>query len=379
MRNRLGIYFHVPFCKQACTYCDFHFSTQIKLIHDMADAQTVELVHYSSAAHEFEIQTIYFGGGTPSILDVEYLKKWLDVIHQHYSVSENCEITLEINPDDIEPERIQHWKEMGVNRFSVGIQSFDADVLQWMNRAHSSIQAKTGVQWLQDAGFENISVDLIYGHGRLESENWLRDVNQFIALGVPHISAYALTVEPKTPLEYQLKKGHYSGQDEEQTVQEFMHLHQTLEEHGYQHYEVSNYAKPGFESRHNRAYWEGHPYLGIGPSAHSFNGKDRRYNVANNPQYIRFVQSQQWDKLVVWDRIDDKALWNEMWLIGLRTKKGVDIHQARLTQLYQKTTDFAIEKWVRSGHLIIQGNQLSCTPLGWMVLDLILLDFFVVE
>jgi oxygen-independent coproporphyrinogen III oxidase len=379
MRNRLGIYFHVPFCKQACTYCDFHFSTQINLIQDMADAQTLELVHYSNAAHPFQIETIYFGGGTPSILEVRYIQKWLDIIHHHYSVSENCEITLEINPDDIESHKVQNWKAMGINRFSVGIQSFDGEVLQWMNRAHSSIQSKTGVQQLQDAGFENISVDLIYGHGKLDREEWFEDVNQFIALGVPHISAYALTVEAKTPLEYQLKKGYYSGQDEEQTVQEFMHLHQILQENGYHHYEVSNYAKPGFESKHNRSYWEGHPYLGIGPSAHSFNGKDRRYNVANNPQYIRLVQSQQWDKLVQWDRIDDKAVWNELWLIGLRTKKGVDLRQAQINPLYQKTTDEAVTKWIKSGHLIIEGNQLSCTPLGWMVLDLILLDFFVVE
>jgi oxygen-independent coproporphyrinogen-3 oxidase len=345
----------------------------------MADAQTRELVHYSKELHEWQIETIYFGGGTPSILEDSYIQKWLDIIHHHYSVSENCEITLEINPDDIEPSKIQHWKSMGINRFSVGIQSFDGDVLHWMNRAHSSIQSKKGVQLLQEAGFENISVDLIYGHGMLEREKWMDDVNQFMELGVPHISAYALTVEAKTPLEYQLKKGYYTGQEEEQTVQEFMHLHQQLEQRGYRHYEVSNYAKPGFESKHNRSYWEGHPYLGIGPSAHSFNGKDRRYNVANNPLYIRYVQSQQWDKLVQWDRIDDNALWNEMWLIGLRTKKGIDIEQAKVNPLYHRTTDEAIAKWVKSDHLTIHGNQLSCTPLGWMVLDLILLDFFVVQ
>ncbi len=345
----------------------------------MVDAQTAELVHYSNEADLFQVETIYFGGGTPSILEARYIQKWLDVIQQRYSVSENCEITLEVNPDDISPSKIQYWKEIGVNRFSVGIQTFNGDVLHWMNRAHSSIQSKMGIQWLQEAGFENISVDLIYGHGRLERERWFEDVNQFIDLGVPHISAYALTVEAKTTLEYQLKKGCYTVQDEEQTVQEFLYLHHLLEEKGYQHYEVSNYAKPGFESKHNRAYWEGYPYLGIGPSAHSFNGKDRRYNFANNPQYIRFVQLQQWDKLVQWDRMDDKAVWNEMWLIGLRTKKGVDVQEVQTNRLYQKTTEEAIIKWIKSDHLIIQGNQLTCTPLGWMVLDHILLDFFEVQ
>jgi oxygen-independent coproporphyrinogen-3 oxidase len=376
MRNRLGIYFHVPFCKQACSYCDFHFSTQTKLIDKMAAAQAAELVHYSEHYSEFQVETIYLGGGTPSLLDVDYLRLWMDTIHGNYSVSPLCEITVEINPDDITQNKIQQWKKIGVNRFSVGIQSFDDGILKWMNRAHNGELSLQGVKMLQDAGFENISVDLIYGHGKLTEVDWLRDVNQFIALQVPHISAYSLTVEPKTLLHHQLQNGLYIGQEDEQTVQEFLHLHEELGRLGYNHYEVSNYAQPGYESKHNRSYWEGHQYLGIGPSAHSFDGCDRRYNLANNPQYIQLVAAEQWDKLVQWDRMDNKANWNELWLIGLRTKKGVDLELVRSNFLYQKSMDSSIQKWIKSEHLIIHGNQLTCTPMGWMVLDLILLDFF---
>lgn len=376
MRNRLGIYFHVPFCKQACTYCDFHFSTQTKLLDKMASAQTAELIHYVGYYKESLVETIYLGGGTPSLMDAEYLSVWMDTIHRYYNVAPSCEITVEINPDDITQDKIQQWKKIGINRFSVGIQSFDDRVLKWMNRAHNGAQSKQGVKMLQDAGFENISVDLIYGHGKLSEADWLQDVNQFLALQVPHISAYALTVEPKTMLHHQLQNGLYIGQEDEQTVQEFMHLHEELGRLGFIHYEVSNYAQPGYESKHNQSYWEGHQYLGIGPSAHSFDGRDRRYNLANNPKYIQLVDAEQWDKLVQWDRMDDKSIWNELWLIGLRTRKGVNLKLAQDNKLYKKSINESMQKWVKSGHLIINGNQLTCTPMGWMVLDLILLDFF---
>lgn len=376
MRNRLGIYFHVPFCKQACTYCDFHFSTQTKLLEKMAAAQTAELIHYVGYYKESLVETIYLGGGTPSLMDAEYLRVWMDTIHRYYNVAPSCEITVEINPDDITQDKIQQWKKIGINRFSVGIQSFDDRVLKWMNRAHNGAQSKQGVKMLQDAGFENISVDLIYGHGKLSEADWLQDVNQFLELQVPHISAYALTVEPKTLLHHQLQNGLYIGQEDEQTVQEFMHVHEELGRLGFVHYEVSNYAQPGYESKHNQSYWEGHQYLGIGPSAHSFDGRDRRYNLANNPQYIQLVDAEQWDKLVQWDRMDDKSIWNELWLIGLRTRKGVNLKLAQDNKLYKKSINESVQKWVKSGHLIIHGNQLTCTPMGWMVLDLILLDFF---
>jgi oxygen-independent coproporphyrinogen-3 oxidase len=379
MRNRLGIYFHVPFCKQACTYCDFHFSTQTKLLEKMVLAQTAELIHYAEKYVESQVETIYLGGGTPSLMGVQFLSRWLESVHKYYRVAASCEITLEINPDDITDEKIQHWKEIGVNRFSVGIQSFDDEVLRWMNRAHSGEQSRLGLQMLQDAGFDNISVDLIYGHGKLNHSEWLRDVHQFISLQIPHISAYALTVEPRTLLHHQLQQGIYTGQEDEQTVKEFMHLHQELGLNGYGHYEVSNYAKPGFESKHNQSYWEGHQYLGIGPSAHSFDGRNRRYNVANNPQYIQWVEAGQWDKIVQWDKLDEKAKWNEMWLIGLRTRKGVNLQLIRSNALYVKSMDDNIQKWIRSEHLIIHGNHLTCTPSGWLVMDLILLDFFAVE
>ena len=376
MRNRLGIYFHVPFCKQACAYCDFHFSTQTKLASQMLHAQSVELLHYASLYSDALVETVYFGGGTPSLLEANGIGQWMDSIHRHYNVSSSLEMTLEINPDDITIEKIQQWKSIGVNRFSVGIQSFDNRVLKWMNRAHTGIQAKAGVQMLQDAGFENITVDLIYGHGQLSHADWLKDVDEFVSLKVPHMSAYALTIEPATSLHHQAQKGTYIPPEDEQTVNEFLHLHQSLGQLGYAHYEVSNYALSGFESRHNKAYLEGHPYLGIGPSAHSFDGKNRRYNIANNPQYIRMVESNDWEKIVEWDWLDEKARWNEMWLIGLRTMNGVNIHELSVNKLFLKSMQIAIDNWVRSGHLIIDGNQLTCTPLGWMVLDQILLDFF---
>lgn len=376
MRNRLGIYFHVPFCKQACTYCDFHFSTQTKHASQMIHAQGLELAHYAPLYVEALVETVYFGGGTPSLLDAKGIGNWVEAIHRHYSVSASLEMTLEINPDDITAEKIQLWKSMGVNRFSVGIQSFDNGVLQWMNRAHNGGQAKKGIQMLQDAGFLNITVDLIYGHGQLSHADWLKDVAQFLALEVPHISAYSLTVEPNTLLHHQAQKGLYNAPEDEETVNEFLYLHDALGQRGYEHYEVSNYAQPGFASQHNRAYWEGHQYLGIGPSAHSYDGQNRRFNIANNPQYLRLAEAGDWENLVQWDKMDEKAKWNEMWLIGLRTHQGVNFQKAIAHKLYLKSMQGSVEKWVASGHLIFNGNQLTCTPLGWMVLDQILLDFF---
>jgi len=379
MRNRLGIYFHIPFCRQACSYCDFHFSTQLQLMEQMVEAQKAELLYYSNEYSKQPIQTIYFGGGTPSLMKGKFLGDLLHHTHQMYSVSSGCEVTLEINPDDVNKEKIQFWKSIGINRFSVGLQSFDDGVLRWMNRAHNGQQSQASIKMLQDAGFENISVDLIFGHGKLSRTDWINDVDQFMALQVPHVSAYALTVEPKTSLDFQLKKGFYCIPDDESTVEEFVHIHELFEKHGYEHYEVSNYAKVGYASKHNSAYWEGGRYLGIGPSAHSFNGMDRRFNVSNNPLYIKYVKLEQWNNIITWDRMDNRTIWNEIWLIGLRTKKGVDLSKVRPHVLYQESVEENINKWIASGHLIINGNQVSCTPLGWMVMDLILLDFFIIE
>lgn len=327
-----GIYIHIPFCKQACHYCDFHFSTSLKKKEEMLVALKGELLLRKAELKGEIIETIYFGGGTPSILAVEEINALIETVYQNYTVIDQPEITLEANPDDLTTTTIHRLAQSKVNRLSIGIQSFGEEDLKMMNRAHNAQEAIT---CLQEAVryFDNISIDLIYGIPNLSNERWLENIQRILDLGIPHISCYALTVEERTALNKLIQKGVIPSPKEEVAHAHFMLLIEKLRANGYIHYELSNFAKPGYYSKNNSAYWLGKKYLGIGPSAHSFDGTYRSWNISNNPLYIKAIEAgelpSEIEKLSLSDR------YNEYIMTGLRTIWGVDL--ARIAREFGST------------------------------------------
>ncbi|MGB0777793.1 MAG: radical SAM family heme chaperone HemW [Flavobacteriaceae bacterium] len=312
-----GIYLHIPFCKQACHYCDFHFSTKLSNKKEVVEALCKEL---KMKSNQEEIHSIYFGGGTPSILTEHELSIILKSVKKHYHVSDKVEVTLEANPDDIDQSKLEFWKSQGINRLSIGIQSFKQEDLDFMNRAHNSKEAFDSLQLARNY-FDNITADLIYGTPGLTMEQWDNNIEQLLKLGIPHISAYALTVEPKTALDYFIKSGKVRPLDEKQAESQFNHLVRRLNQEGFSHYEISNFAKEPYRSQHNSSYWLGAHYVGIGPGAHSFDGEIRSWNISNNSKYIEALKegrlSQEQEILSPKDR------YNEYMMTGLRTDYGV--------------------------------------------------------
>ncbi|MDM1043331.1 radical SAM family heme chaperone HemW [Myroides sp. 1354] len=327
-----GIYIHIPFCKQACHYCDFHFSTSLKKKEEMLVALKGELLLRKAELKGEIIETIYFGGGTPSILAVEEINALIETVYQNFTVVDQPEITLEANPDDLTTTTIHRLAQSKVNRLSIGIQSFGEEDLKMMNRAHNAQEAIT---CLQEAVryFDNISIDLIYGIPNLSNERWLENIQRILDLGIPHISCYALTVEERTALNKLIQKGVIPSPKEEVAHAHFMLLIEKLRANGYIHYELSNFAKPGYYSKNNSAYWLGKKYLGIGPSAHSFDGTYRSWNISNNPLYIKAIEAgelpSEIEKLSLSDR------YNEYIMTGLRTIWGVDL--ARIAREFGST------------------------------------------
>lgn len=318
-----SLYIHIPFCRKACHYCDFHFSTSLKRKPELVSAICKELV-LRKLESQNQIKTIYFGGGSPSILNKEELSKIFRAIYENYNISPTAEITLEANPDDCSKDLLLFYKELGINRLSIGIQSFFDDDLILMNRSHNSHQAK---KILQDSLqiFENITIDLIYGIPTSNFEKWQKNIDISLNFGVPHLSAYALTIEPKTALSSLIKKGKIANVDENQMHEQFFYLKKILENQGFIHYELSNFGKEGFFSQNNTTYWEQKNYMGIGPSAHSFNSKERRWNISNNIKYIQNIENNQ--IYFETETLTQKDRYNELIMTGLRTKKGVSIFQ----------------------------------------------------
>jgi oxygen-independent coproporphyrinogen-3 oxidase len=319
-----GIYIHIPYCKQACHYCDFHFSTNRNTQSDLVKAIITELINRKRELVEEPISSIYFGGGTPSLLTDRELDALLTATSRHFLWAEDIEITLEANPDDIQKDRLKFWKSAGVNRLSIGVQSFSDDHLKWMNRAHSAIEAKRAMDWSLDADFVTSSIDLIYGIPGLSFSDWVRDVKYVLQSGFKHLSAYQLTIEAKTVLAHQIAKGAPAPVDK-QVSEQFVELMNLIREGAWNHYEISNYSKPGFEAKHNTNYWKRKPYLGLGPSAHSFDGVIRRWNVPNNHKYLSGILNKE----VYWEeeRLSRKDRINEFIMLGLRRNVGLDCNQ----------------------------------------------------
>ncbi len=363
-----GIYIHIPFCKQRCSYCDFHFSTNFNHKSNLVEMISKELMLRKNEITE-PVETIYFGGGTPSLLDLNELNSIFETIYQQYSIIETPEITLEANPDDLTKIKINELKSTPINRFSIGIQSFFDEDLQLMNRAHNAKEAIESVKIAQDSGFENITIDLIYGSQTTSDEIWQKNLDTALELNVPHISSYALTVEPKTVLDFQIKSKILDEVDEEKQERHFKMLCQTLNENGFVQYEISNFGKEGFFSQHNSNYWKGKSYLGIGPSAHSFDGKNRSWNVANNSMYLKKIAQNHLTNTV--EVLNEDEIFNEMIMIRLRTIFGLNLNEMKSnfpTEFFDK---FLIELQPHLDNELVQIEEdtLSLTEKGKFLAD----------
>ena len=372
-----GIYLHIPFCKKACHYCNFHFSTSMRYANDMITAIRQEIRLRKQDA-KVPVETIYFGGGTPSVLSPTQLRLLLDEVNSSFSVVADPEITLEANPDDLSPEYINDLQKLGFNRLSIGVQSFLDDELTLMNRAHNGIQALSSVEHAKKR-FDNVSIDLLFGNPNTTLGDWKRNLDYALQLEVPHISSYALTLEPKTALERFVDKGVVSLLDEGVVEAQFHHLVDTLTLAGYDHYELSSFGKPGYHSLNNTGYWQGKTYLGIGPSAHGFDGDQRYWNVSNNASYLKQIAKEELpqtiEKLSVVDR------YNESIMIGLRASWGVSL-QAMENDLglrYRQHLEKQAKRFVDEGLLHIENNALKTTRKGAFLADGISADLFLID
>lgn len=319
-----GIYLHIPFCKQACHYCNFHFSTSLRLKDEFLAALRQEMVLQRDYLQGEILETIYLGGGTPSLLSYDELMQLFEAIHANFRVSQDPEITLEANPDDLSSEYLTALRKTPVNRLSIGIQSFAEEDLRYMNRAHNAIEARACIEYAQDKGFDNLTVDLIYGSPTTSHKQWERNLNTIFEYDIPHVSCYALTVEPRTALENHVRRGLIRAPSEDKTAEQFETLMTLMRKYGYVHYEISNFAQPNRFARHNANYWRGVSYLGLGPSAHSFDGKSRQWNVANNAQYIKSIQTNQLP--FTREELNLNQRYNEYVMTSLRTIWGCDPH-----------------------------------------------------
>jgi oxygen-independent coproporphyrinogen-3 oxidase len=370
-----GIYIHIPFCKKACTYCDFHFSTSLKYVDEMVDAICLEILKKKDRITD-QVGTIYFGGGTPSVLPGKHFEKIFNTITKNFSVSADAEITIEANPDDLTAVKISELRQLPVNRFSIGIQSFFEEDLIWMNRAHNAVEAETCIKRSQDAGFENLSIDLIYGYPLLTDSKWLQNMNKAIEFETPHISAYSLTMEPKTALASAIKRGKDIPLNDEQSASQFITLIDKLKEGGFEHYEISNFSKPGKYAVHNTNYWRGVTYLGIGPSAHGFNGNVRYLNVANNAAYLSSMELGKIPETI--EELDLYDRFNEYVMTSLRTMWGTSLDKIEqdfgkffLTDTLKTMKSFVERQW-----LINEENHLKLTTDGKLFADHIASELF---
>jgi oxygen-independent coproporphyrinogen III oxidase len=379
-----GIYIHIPFCKKSCNYCNFHFSTSLRYKDELVDALLKEvdltinnnLSDYNHFDLSETIDTIYFGGGTPSLLSHEELNKILTKINAAFMISTVAEITIEANPDDITEAKLIEWKTSGINRLSIGIQSFYQEDLEWMNRAHNKDQAKKCIELAHKHGFYNISIDLIYGTPLLTNEKWQENVKTALSFNIPHLSCYALTIEPKTILHKLIEQKKVEDVNPDQQSEQFLLLMKWLQEAGYEHYEISNFAKPGFRSRHNSSYWSGKKYFGFGPSAHSYDGENRFWNIANNNVYITTINDDKipFEK----ETLSQTQRLNELVMISLRTMEGLSL------QKFEKLSDEksriallkAADKYINSGLLKNEDSQLTLTAEGKLLADGIAADLF---
>ncbi len=371
-----GIYIHIPFCKKACHYCNFHFSTQIEHINDFVDALLKEMSLQQNYLHQ-PVQTIYFGGGTPSLLNEAQLHKILKAIDANFVSSPNIEITLEANPDDINIEKTKMWSSQGINRLSIGIQSFQQEALNWMNRAHNTNQSHQSIENAIKAGINNLSIDLIYGTPHLTNEALINDIEILNTYQIPHVSCYALTVEEKTALHTLIKNKKIQDVDANKQALHFEIIVDQLEKNGFEHYEISNFAKPGHQSKHNSNYWKGVPYLGLGPSAHSYNVHSRQWNIANNILYIQNINKGIIPFEI--ENLETVTSYNEYMMISLRLSAGVELEEIknRFGDAYLSHTLKVKEQFNHNGQLLNTQLGFTISKNARFLADGIASDFFI--
>jgi len=372
-----GIYLHIPFCKQACNYCNFHFSTSLRLKEPLLEALEKEIHMQKHYLEGQQIETVYFGGGTPSLLQPAELMKLWDALEQAFPNQDLKEVTLEANPDNLTRDYLRELRSTPINRLSIGIQSFHDKDLKFMNRAHNAQEADYAVKAAQDLGLENISIDLIYGTPTMTEKEWQQNIQTALNLNVSHISSYALTVEPKTALAHAIGKGKSLAPDDHRTAAQFEQLVQRLTEAGFHHYEISNFALPGKYAVHNTSYWKGNHYLGLGPSAHSFNGSTRQWNIANNAAYIKSILSGTVPSET--ETLSFENRFNEYVMISLRTMWGADLGYMGKTFGADVTTEFisGSANFIADGLMQEQDRHLILTAKGKLLADGIASGLFI--
>ena len=380
----LGLYIHIPFCRQACHYCNFHFSTQLKHSDAMSLAIVKEIdgVHhihpslFADGATRLPIHTLYFGGGSPSVLHPQELQRIFDAIRRNFDVSTLTETTLEANPEDLSDQNLQRWKSMGINRLSIGIQSLDDGELQWMNRAHSSEQSRAAVARAAAQGFHDVSIDLIYGSEKKSLSQWKDELAWAAQCGATHLSCYALTIEEKTTFGHQAKKGHLVAPPDDHAEAQFLYLSEWAFAHGWEHYEISNLCLPGHRAQHNSHYWQGHPYIGIGPSAHSFDGKTRRWNIAQNHLYMEKVSDGE--PAFEEEILSPADQTNELIMTGLRLIEGVSLQMLEtIWPTFRKEKQSTIDQLVNKGWLLPETDRLIIPVTARFLCDAITVDLMV--
>jgi oxygen-independent coproporphyrinogen-3 oxidase len=373
-----GIYIHIPFCKQACHYCDFHFSTSLKLKSNLVEAILTEIDLRLPYLKDKNIETIYFGGGTPSLLSEKELFLILEKLYKTYNVSSHAEITLEANPDDLSIDKLKELKRLEINRLSIGLQSFNDEELIWMNRAHTATESEASVKRSQDKGFENISIDLIYGSKFSNLTNWKKTLDKTIALDVKHISSYNLTIEDKTKLGHDFKVNKEMAIDDEKSSELFLEMIDRLEKNKFIHYEISNFGKENWFSNHNSNYWKGIDYIGFGPSAHSFDGVSRQWNISNNSLYIKNVNDTN-ESYFEKELLSEVDQFNEYILTSLRTIWGIDaeVLKNKFSSEIIDSFNQNINTYISKGMVTFTNNQYVLTSKGKLFADRIASELFV--
>ena len=373
----MHLYIHIPFCKQKCSYCNFHFSTQLHGKSKLIDAICQEMKLRKNEVQS-PLETIYFGGGTPSVLTTLELGQIFNQIEKIFDIAPGAEITLEANPDDLNHQKINDLRNFPINRFSIGIQSFFDEDLRLMRRVHTAQEAESSIKRVQDAGFDNITIDLIYGSPTTTNQMWQCNLQKAIDFDVPHVSAYALTVEPRTILQHQISKNLINNIDDEKQHHQFDMLVKELTSNGFEHYEISNFGKKDFFSRHNSAYWQGKKYVGIGPSAHSYNGESRRWNIANNTKYLQAILQKKLPQEI--EILSEKDILNELTMIGLRTNYGIDLGKIQSSASEELFLEWKqnLQPFLTEGKLIVENNKLFLNPKFRFFADGIASDLFIV-
>lgn len=368
-----GLYIHIPFCKQACHYCDFHFSTSMRTKDDLIQALIQEIDLQKNYLEGQPLSSIYFGGGTPSLLERTELELIFNQIYKTHQVETNAEITLEANPDDLTPEKVKSLAGTSINRLSIGIQSFSDKDLQFMNRAHNATEASYCIELAKSEGFDDLTIDLIYGTPTMNDEQWADNINKVLQFDIPHISCYGLTVEEKTALAHFVASGKVPPVNDEQSSRQFDYLIHQLTEAGYEHYEISNFAKPGRHAKHNSSYWSGASYLGIGPSAHSFNGHSRQWNIAHNVKYIKAINENKLPFEM--EKLSAEQQFNEYILTGLRTKWGVNLD--KISSAFSTHFLEQVQTYLDQNLMYEKNGTYVLTQTGKHIADRIAMELFV--